>query len=600
MSEKRASLPESEDQHESPPESKTTASNSFRTPDYFDHAWGRLSKVLARPITDRWQIPAAALLICCGFAAALASSPSVYINHHVWDLFVPLDGAWRMANGQWPHADFSTPIGIVYYLLLGAAAGLVGPGAKVLIWSQLLFLPVTLLFAFATSRNRLIGSMRLLYLLFIGLITISPRSLDYPATLNFTANYNRFSWALICIIIVSSFIEPKKRSRQQALAEILALSTTLLLLFFLKISFFLVAACLLLVAIVGSQPNRRVAISSLGIGFMAIGFCFLIGEVAWQYQADIQSVASTATRHGGLLRTTRLTEIVFINLSRIVGITAFLLWFIRSSRSQSELNEATRATLLITAAMVLLFGATIQVHDRHMLGLAVLGLCCFRPLQARQQQRGVATTYKSLSVLGIAAIGLLVVPITLEGSAIVQHRFAAGSNANSVPWSDDPQSPLFSIRFSRPTQEEVEKLAACDLKAGLSKHKNSRAPCDLTWKLMLPFLTQDAVTLLKRNQADKSRIASFTFSQMFPWLLKQQAPPGIHAWYDYGRTFDEHTFEDDPDALKGADFVLVPNTATNQVIGFPFEHEHTLKDRFQLIDTTLHWELWGQLQPQVE
>jgi hypothetical protein len=594
MSEKRVHEQHSGNENHSVSDTGTGSANSFHEPDLFDHAWKRFSHFLRRPITDTWHVPVAALLLSLCFGALLALSPAVYVNHHVWDLFVPIDGAWRMSNGQWPHTDFATPIGIVYYLLLGAATSLAGSGAKVIIWSQLLFLPITFLLAFTTSRNRLPGFLRLLFLLFIGLLTISPRSLDYPGTLNFTANYNRFSWALTCIILVSAYIEPIKRSRQQALTETLALGLTLLLLFFLKISFFLVACCLLFVAMVGSKVNQRVAFGSLSVGCAAIGACFVAGDTPWLYYADLQDVAATAARQGGLLRTSRLVEMAYMNLARIVGFTAFLMWLIRTSRDKDEQKEASRATLLIAAAMALLYGATIQVHDRNILGLAVLGMCCLQILHARRRQRRTQTEKRDFDLVGLCAAALIAWPTLLDGSAIIQHYVSARADHLSKPWSSDPSSPLFAIRFRQSTPQEIEQMAACDDKAGLSRQKTSRIPCETTWHLLVPLVTEDALALLERHQADKSRIASLTFSPMFPWLLGQPPPRGLHAWYDHGRTFDEITFEQNPEVLADSEFVLVPNSATNIVLRLPFDHDHVLQERFKPIEQTLHWELWGR------
>src|SRR5258706_16443599 len=53
-------------------------------------------------------------------AFAIGFVPVVIYTH---DLFIPLDGAWRVLNGQGPHVDFATSLGAVFYLIEAGGFG---------------------------------------------------------------------------------------------------------------------------------------------------------------------------------------------------------------------------------------------------------------------------------------------------------------------------------------------------------------------------------------------------------------------------------------------------------------------------------------------
>lgn len=70
-------------------------------------------------------IALALLLAFLSYHAITGFMPTVAYGH---DIFVSLDGGWRILNGQRPHLDFFTALGPIWYLL--TAAGLKLSGGK--------------------------------------------------------------------------------------------------------------------------------------------------------------------------------------------------------------------------------------------------------------------------------------------------------------------------------------------------------------------------------------------------------------------------------------------------------------------------------------
>ena len=59
--------------------------------------------------------------------------PRLHIYGH--DVFIALDGAWRVVNGQRPGVDFFGQMGPCYYLLHAAGLALAGNAARGLAYS---------------------------------------------------------------------------------------------------------------------------------------------------------------------------------------------------------------------------------------------------------------------------------------------------------------------------------------------------------------------------------------------------------------------------------------------------------------------------------
>jgi hypothetical protein len=83
-------------------------------------SWWAGSRDTAR---RRHRVLTVLLLLVCA-AVAVVGVPRLHIFGH--DIFVSLDGGWRVLNGQRPGVDFYGQMGPVYYLLHAAGLWLAG------------------------------------------------------------------------------------------------------------------------------------------------------------------------------------------------------------------------------------------------------------------------------------------------------------------------------------------------------------------------------------------------------------------------------------------------------------------------------------------
>ena len=181
----------------------------------------------------------------------MACTSIVRLNFDYHDVFIPLDAAWRTVQGQWPHSDFYTPIGLAYFWLHGAAAALFGMNGRVVIWANLLALPFVILPALVLAWRRLDALAAIALIVLLTVLVTAPTFIDGPSTVVVhLANYNRIGGALDAIVCLWALCAPRSAARAPRLAEALMMGVVLLILLYLKVTFFAFAVATALVGCV--------------------------------------------------------------------------------------------------------------------------------------------------------------------------------------------------------------------------------------------------------------------------------------------------------------------------------------------------------------
>ena len=180
---------------------------------------------------------AAALSLPVPLLAAL--TPVVRLNFDYHDVFIPLDAAWRTLQGQWPHSDFYSPIGLAYFWLQGAAAWLFGMDGRVVVWADLLALPFVILPALSLAWRRLDALPAIALVVLLSALVTAPTFMDGPSTLVVhLADYNRIGGGLAALACLWALQPPRRGGRLWDIAETVLMGVVLLILLYLKVTFF--------------------------------------------------------------------------------------------------------------------------------------------------------------------------------------------------------------------------------------------------------------------------------------------------------------------------------------------------------------------------
>ncbi len=483
-----------------------------------------------------------ALLAAAPVPVIMALAPDVAINYTHHDLFIPLDAAWRTLQGQWPHSDFYTPIGLAYFWLHGAAAWLWGMDGKVVIRANLLALPFILVPALVLAWRRLDALFAIILVMLLTVLVTAPTFLDGPLRIIAElADYNRIGAAICAVVSVWVFCPRRPPVRWAAFAEPVLLGVLMLILLYLKVTFFALA-----VVIVGVGCLIQARFWRQAAGAAAVGVAGVLAleaahpGLAMSYLADIRRAGAANTQ---LIRYFYTLDALSINFEfcLVIGILACTIF--ATDRSQ---RRAAAGILAVAAACVAVatqnFGGLsaplivlIVLLAQRLAGCFGSGAPLLRPLL---QAVGIA-----VALMAAAPFLLTQIEGTIYQAFMPRSKGAALSRDVSSPLHDVVWFPDVVNREFIPPVYAIGDAATWD---------NPTLPA-----FTAAAILNDGIGLVQQDGLAQRRIANLSFSNPFPVALKAPSPRGVALWWDQDRTFAAGKLS--AEALLGdADVVMVP------------------------------------------
>lgn len=515
-----------------------------RPPDLLDRAWGAFAGSLVAPFAESWRSTMATAAGIATFAALLASAPALYIETSPLAVFGPLDAAWRMAHGQWPHLDFPSPVGAFAYVLLDLA----GSGPVAPLRATLIVLPFTTAAALVVTRARLPTALRLAVVLMIAFGTMSPRDLDSVGRIGAVALPDRLGWMLVSLVIAGALLAPRQRETRGAIVEVAMMSLALIATFYLDLELFLAALGALTVAAAAGGENRGVAVATAASSLALITAGFVVGSTNAAYLEDL-AAASAAPRFP------RLGPALVANQLPTLALAGALAAFLRTARGSEEVREARAVAARIGGMALLLWFVGAHTDHAALPALPVLLAAAYAAWRERWVRR--ADDPLPMQLVGALALAVVAAPVALDAVAIARHTGGAWSSG-SAALVDLPADHTRGLRVAGGSETGVA--------------------------------LRDGIDLLQRLNLDDRRIASLTDTQPFPWLLRAPPPRG---WPNHaGRG---HPFACPEGAFADVEVLLVPAPAR---AGDAWSAcEAAVRDRYALADRSTAWTAWVRTAP---
>jgi hypothetical protein len=200
--------------------------------------------------------------------------PPLRIYGH--DVFISLDGAWRILNGQIPVVDYYAQMGPLYYLLHASGLALAGGNARGLGYGSALAGVLIALWSFLLLRRRMAPAPFFLACLAVVLLAVAPFPLGLePWQSAFSMKHNRYGFALTSLVLLESFLDPDKCSgRKMQFGGGFSTGLACVTLLFLKISYGLVALVIAAASIL-FRPSEWSRLTGLAAGFLLAGLPIL-------------------------------------------------------------------------------------------------------------------------------------------------------------------------------------------------------------------------------------------------------------------------------------------------------------------------------------
>jgi len=472
----------------------------------------------ARPKT--WHF-AVGLLLAAPLPLLLAFKHDLIVNYTFQDLFIPMEAAWRALQGQWPHTDFYSPLGLTYFALHGLAAKLWGLDGQVVSRANFIALPIVLLPALVFAARRLNAWSTVLLIVFLTTVVMSPIPLDGPERfIAYLANYNALGGALCASLTLWALGTVSQPSAGRDAIDSVLAGGMLLLLLFLKITFFVLA---LVIVATGCVVIRRFWPRALVAGaVVAVG------------------AAALELVHPGLLAAYAMD----LNRARLANTTVFRGYHVWKAIRQDVLPVGIvlvlSAVMVWTVPRLWLFGAgciavagacvlvSTQNFDGFSVPVIVVVMVLADYLLAAPPRLGL-TGRPRLATAGMIVMAMATLPFLLT-HLIGMINVARLHRSQGVVVADGDVEPFRAIVWVR---NPTEPAFVAD---GASMAEINR------WKAFLPpdlanTVLSDGFALLRREGLTAERIASLSFSNPFPVGLHAPSPRGVALWWDQDRSY---------------------------------------------------------------
>lgn len=507
---------------------------------------------------------AAAIVVCSlcafvGIALPLGSFPG--------DTFFLLGNAYRVAHGQIPHVDFSSPWGPVIFLIEAAGLHLSGMRPSGLGYANAVFGPLIGLWTFCIARARWSPVVACIVGVYSLLLIAAPFPLgNNPVDFSYAMVYNRYGYALLGIVLLectADMLTAKGLVRQNAM---LAVSTgvALGLLALLKISFEIVALSFVVIlpAVGSAGGTRRLAL--VGTSF---AFVLLLGLVYLQFDVgDIaRDLAMAANSRAMSLQVSSLLAVFSISNAALLVIGTFV----------------ARVRGAFVAVLTIAVGCVVLLTNQQVGGF---------PLNAYAALALVATCVPNAERFSAWPFG-----ITFMAAICV------------LPVYEESTISLVSAAFARsePVRAGVSVLRMPERGTSLTfaafRGQESSKPDIVRYTVVL----DDGLTLLRKNLKGNEGVLSFEEFNAFNYILNLPPPRGGFAAAAYDYIFDDVAHPSPKRFFGSAPYVLVPKYGKTEAGGGTSEeidtaalvhlYGPTLRAKFAVVAETRHWVLWRRL-----
>ena len=497
------------------------AANAVRDQDGRDQRLEALLAWIGSGARPRARHFAIGLLLAAPLPLLLAFKRDLIVNYTFQDLFIPMDAAWRTLQGQWPHTDFYSPLGLAYFALHGLAARLWGLDGLMVSRANLIALPLVLLPALVFASRRLNAWSTVLLTVFLTIVVTSPIPLDGPERyIAYLANYNPLGGALCAGLTLWALGTTSRPSAKLDVLDAVLAGAMLLLLLFLKVTFFVLA---LGIVATGCVVTRRLWPRALLAGaLVAVGAAAL--ELAHPgllaaYAADLNRarLANTTVFRGYHVWKAIRADVLPVGVA--VALSAAVAWTVPRLR-------------LFGAGCIAVAGACVLVSMQNFDGFSVPVIVVLMVLADRlaEPQPGLGLAGRPLlAAAGMVAMTMAVLPFLLT-HLIGAVNVARLHRSQGVVVADGAVEPFRTMVWVRnPTEPAF-------VAEGASIAEINR------WKAFLPpdlanAVLADGFALLRRDGLTTARIASLSFSNPFPVGLHTASPRGVALWWDEDRSY---------------------------------------------------------------
>lgn len=497
------------------------------------------------------------------------------INALPTDISILLESGWRIINGQTPHLDYYSPLGIFTSLPIAFGMKISSPSASSIAYGNVLLLVIFTPWAWLIARDRLSVLNAFLFALFMALLLVTPRPLGSPMSeVSYAMLYNRQAFVFLSMLCLEIFIThrtPEKASTKSQFLGGLSSGILFTLIFYCKVNYFAIAIFAILLHLIFFPFSKAWVLGFLSSVFSVfIGIYILFDVNLLAYLANISFAAQSQDK---IQKLHNLKGVLFDNFYWLYLIfTLIVINSLNQNKNTPELSDfwhKTRPQIIATFVAlsgILICGTNSQATDIPLFFVA--GLILLEQLRREFQLHNYSVnTFSGLKYfLTIAIVTLFCAVILLQDlgsitSAVLSNKLKLTTLAQSQQLHSKTMSDLLV----------VEKSAD------------------------YPIMINDGLDLISPYKSKDSRVLALDFANPFSFALELPPPTGDALWWHYHHTFSQESFPEAEKVFRDVNLVIIPKQSDEGSSASKYMQEiygDYLQQNFQKQNESKFWTLW--------
>lgn len=535
------------------------------------------------------------LIAVAGGTGILFWTGAAFQSDMGWDPVIMLEAAARWQQGQMPHTDYLSPVGLLPTWLVAVGLRLSGGTAHALAYAPALTLAPLALAAWWLARRRFGAWLSLAFALSVGALVAATRPLPFgmlPYALEFSHTsyamaYNRLGWALLSLLMLQQFLAPVGGSSVSLRTEHAGAGLLCGLLFLTKVNYAAAAVGVMVVSLVlFRRPRDHWLAFAAGTAVLP---AILLAATDFRPGAWLREIAYLGRINPLGERFSRMGELAVNNAAPMAVVAAA--YFLLRPLFRLRTTPPDTASAYIPA------------------GVTVAGIGCGLCVLTLNAQLGEVPVFALTALLlAESAARRLTVRDRSEHALRLRHRTALGlalllgagtvaSDAASLLW---PVVRTRHMRARMPAGTGVQSPTLGPLLFPPQRFEES-APAKTAARVLAaaapgtPYeyglVVNDGLALLAPHTDAGSRIMTFDLANPFPFALRRPYPRGGTLWWAWN-TFSRDVHPPAAELFRDVTHLMIPKAPVlrgGEVAALQAVYRTELDARFTRVAESNFW-----------